>query len=282
MHILENDVLKVSIADFGAELRSVIEKDSGHEFMWSGDAEHWNRVSPVLFPIVGRVYGGSYKVNGETYNLGQHGFLRDQVHTMISKDETSIHFSFESNEKTLKIYPFKHKVEISYKLEGRKVSVHWNVFNLDTKVMYYSIGAHPAFALTQGHEYAFELEGKSDVKMITLKDGHINGEIDSDTSSVQIEPKAFAEDAIIYTGLDSVSLVDKNSDHRVICSFPGFDYVGLWTKVEDNKLAPFICIEPWLGITDEVGGYEDISEKRSIKTLDVNESSDSVYSLEFK
>ncbi|WZU00881.1 hypothetical protein MGH68_15460 [Erysipelothrix sp. D19-032] len=37
--------------------------------MWRGDAKYWGRVSPVLFPIVGRVKDGFYVYDGQKYEL---------------------------------------------------------------------------------------------------------------------------------------------------------------------------------------------------------------------
>ena len=278
---LENDVLKVSVNLFGAELRSVINKETNEEFMWSGDPKYWGRVSPVLFPIVGRVSNNEYHFNGERYELTQHGFLRDQEFVLVSSTDTYAEFSFVSNDDLLSVYPFKHEVRIAYELVGAKLSIHWHVFNLDDQTMYYSIGAHPAFAMKDNQEYVFELEGGSDVSLITLDGGHINGTQAYTDRSVDITMEAFIDDALIFTGLDAVSLVNKDTGARVRCAFPGFDYVGLWTSYVDGKLSPFVCIEPWLGITDEKGGYDDLSQKRSIRALSVGADESHVYSLEF-
>ena len=46
MRILENEVIKVSISDFGAELCSVFDKETKRERVWDAD-----------FPGGGRAYG---------------------------------------------------------------------------------------------------------------------------------------------------------------------------------------------------------------------------------
>ena len=50
---LENDYLKVSVIEKGAELKSVVSKTTKLEYMWSGDPAFWGKTSPVLFPVVG-------------------------------------------------------------------------------------------------------------------------------------------------------------------------------------------------------------------------------------
>lgn len=75
METLSNSVLTVQIAEHGAELQSI--KKDGKEYLWQGDAKFWGRRSPVLFPIVGRVWNNKYRHAGNTYEIGQHGFARD-------------------------------------------------------------------------------------------------------------------------------------------------------------------------------------------------------------
>ena len=54
-YTIENEELILVISSHGAEVRSLKDKKTGREYMWCGDAAHWGRVSPVLFPIVGAV-----------------------------------------------------------------------------------------------------------------------------------------------------------------------------------------------------------------------------------
>ena len=63
-HILENESLKIRIADAGAELCAVWDKELAAERLWSADPAVWNRHAPILFPFVGRVIGGKYRIDG--------------------------------------------------------------------------------------------------------------------------------------------------------------------------------------------------------------------------
>ena len=62
MQTLKNDFLTVQVSDFGAELQSIVKND--YEYLWQGDPAFWGRRSPVLFPIVGSVWNGAYRVDG--------------------------------------------------------------------------------------------------------------------------------------------------------------------------------------------------------------------------
>ena len=58
--VLENDILKVTINHFGAELSSIVKKDTGVEYMWNADEKFWKRSAPVLFPFAGSLKNKEY------------------------------------------------------------------------------------------------------------------------------------------------------------------------------------------------------------------------------
>ena len=77
-HVLENESLRITVADQGAELISVFDKEENRERLWTADPAIWNRHAPILFPFVGKVTDGKYRVNGAEYSMKtQHGFARD-------------------------------------------------------------------------------------------------------------------------------------------------------------------------------------------------------------
>lgn len=76
-YTIENEKLSVTIAAHGAELSSIYDKENDRELVWQADPTFWNRHAPVLFPNVGKYYGGYFTYNGKEYPMGQHGFARD-------------------------------------------------------------------------------------------------------------------------------------------------------------------------------------------------------------
>ena len=64
-HILENEKLRITIADRGAELISVVDRQSGRERLWQADPSIWNRHAPILFPFVGKLTDGKNRIDGE-------------------------------------------------------------------------------------------------------------------------------------------------------------------------------------------------------------------------
>ena len=74
---IENEMIKVAVCDHGAELFSLYDKENDREVLWQADPKFWARHAPVLFPFVGKCYGGYYTHKGVQYTIGQHGFARD-------------------------------------------------------------------------------------------------------------------------------------------------------------------------------------------------------------
>ncbi len=62
--LLKNEVLEARINLMGAELRTLRRTDLGRDYLWSGDPAHWERTSPFLFPIVGRLENVTYTWQG--------------------------------------------------------------------------------------------------------------------------------------------------------------------------------------------------------------------------
>lgn len=102
---IENDWLKIEISNKGAEVRKVKHKKNGLDYMWTGEKAYWGRVSPVLFPIVGRLKEDQYQLDGKTYEMSQHGFLRDVVFEVEEQTTSDISFGFESGGRFLHMYP---------------------------------------------------------------------------------------------------------------------------------------------------------------------------------
>ena len=73
----------------------------------------------------------------------------------------------------------------------------------------------------------------------------------------------FQEDVLIFDQLKSRSVTYGGGGPRLRISFPDARYLGLWTKPG----APFICIEPWHGITDPQGFSGDFLQKPGVFVL---------------
>jgi galactose mutarotase-like enzyme len=83
--------------------------------------------------------------------------------------------------------------------------------------------------------------------------------------NLSLYPTIFQNDALILKTLKSrsVQLRSKNHATYLQVDFDDFNYLGLWAKPN----AHFICIEPWLGISDSVHATKDIAKKEGILSL---------------
>ncbi|PAF19073.1 aldose 1-epimerase family protein [Terribacillus saccharophilus] len=288
---LENEALIVDIAELGAEVRNVLHKDTQLSYMWSGDAAYWGRVSPVLFPIVGRLKGGQYTAEGKTYELSQHGFLRDAVFQVSDAQATAVTFAKESNGEYRDVYPYEFRVEIRYRLEADQLHVDWKVNSLEEEdTMYFSIGAHPAFRvpLQSGEhaaDYKLHLKPVQDKQITTyeLVDGLIQEkEQPAVLPAVPIQAALFENDALVYGHIEEVRL-QSSAGNGVAVSLSGFPYVGIWSKYDavSGTMAPFVCIEPWFGIADTTDSKGVLSQKAGIQKLAPDAEFNSSYRMTF-
>ena len=60
-HTIENQQLRISVKEEGAELTSLVRKENNCEVLWQGDPAYWEGQSPVLFPTIGEIIGGSVR-----------------------------------------------------------------------------------------------------------------------------------------------------------------------------------------------------------------------------
>ncbi len=287
LHTIENNTLKLTIDEHGAEIRSLIKKADGTELMWQADSAYWGRTAPVLFPLVGNYYEKKSVYEGKTYEMGQHGFARDMDFELVEKAENEICFCLKENEDTLKKYPFKFVLGIKYTLEGSKVIVTWMVKNTNDNTMFFSIGGHPAFNCDlDTYTLRFEKNGKTNDKVkanIIAGDG--SGCLSTDSEELilangilKMSDELFSKDALIFEDeqSDAVTLVNEVGKDvlTVTCSTPLF---GVWSPV--NKHAPFVCIEPWCGRCDRVGFNHKLEEREYGNVLKPEETFEKSYDI---
>ena len=60
--------LKVTVSDLGAEMTGIHLGET--EYLWQADPAYWNEHAPVLFPYVGRLTGGKYRIGYGTLFYG--------------------------------------------------------------------------------------------------------------------------------------------------------------------------------------------------------------------
>lgn len=289
MHILENDLVSIKVHPKGAELHSAFHKSTKTEFIWQADSNIWGRHAPVLFPIVGQVKGGEYRVNEERFELSQHGFARDREFEMISESSSEIVMRLKSDSKTLDKFPYEFEFYAIFSLVGNRLNIAYEVKNSGAQEMLFSIGMHPGFTCpflpnTKFDEYQLVFSSPETSDRVLLDNGLRNGEIQekflSNESVIQLSHGLFDDDAIILknTKSESITLKHPGFDAYLSVGIKGFPYLGIWTKPKAD--APFVCIEPWYGITDRYDASGEFKDRDGLQTLPPSKSFKCSYWIE--
>lgn len=278
---ISNSNLSATINHYGAELISLIYKETNKEYLWEGNAQFWGKHSPILFPIVGTLKNNSYTHNERKYSLLRHGFARDMVFDLIQKKENEAIFSLKSNKQTHELYPFDFELQLIYTINGSELTITYVVLNKGISTMYYSIGGHPAFALPNPFEdYSLQFEPNETLISYQLVNDLLSDnafKIPLDKNKLPLTYSLFEKDALIFKELKSkqIKLVE-NSKEILNFRFDDFPNFGIWTK----NNAPFICLEPWLGYSDKWNASGKLSEKEGILSLVSNTAKRHSFSVE--
>lgn len=273
--VIENEHLIVTVKDKGAEVSSVIAKKTGIEYIWQADEKVWNRHAPVLFPFVGRLKEDSFRYQGNTYPMGQHGFARDSKFSVHERLTDSITFILAPNGHFKDVYPFLFELQLTYQLFENQLSVIYKVKNLDENTMYYSIGGHPGFnvPLTEGEafeDYYVKMAPETSRERLLLEGPYLAADkaLEVEQNKFPLQRELFLNDAIILKTPEptTVTLASKKGEHGVTMSYEDFDYLGIWTKPQQD--ATYVCLEPWCGLADRSDSDGALERKTAIQSLE--------------
>lgn len=260
--------LHAIISENGAELQSL--KLDGREYLWQGDAAYWTGRSPILFPFVGALDKKGVLLRDKYYYMPQHGFARRSKFLPLSHSDTSITLELTDSDISRETYPFRFSLQAEYTLTGSALRIAFYVTNRDDAPMPFCIGAHPAFLCpTNGnrfedYELVFDRKEQVDSWTINAELGMIDPlalrPMLKNSSRIPLDYSLFDNGALIFNDLCSrtVTLKNRNDAHSATVDFSEFPMLGFWTP--PKKRAPFLCIEPWVGVNamiGESGRFED-------------------------
>lgn len=271
---IANNFLSVKIKRSGAELASIQSTTEEIEYLWEADPQYWGRHSSILFPIVGKVFENTYHIDGRSYNLNQHGFARNMPFELLEQSDSSISLVLEHSEESRQVYPYHFRFIARYTVKDREVSIQYQIENTDQQIIYFSVGAHPAFRvpLSDGEkraDYSLVFEQKETADRHLIDQGYRTGQTERvllAEKEIPIEDHLFEKDALIFKDLvsDQIALCHNSGKKIWTFSFKDFPYLGIWSK---NEASPFVCIEPWFGVADKMGGYANFKQKEGILHL---------------
>jgi len=275
MYTLKNNHLRIKINTLGAELVSVINDD--YEYLWQADPKFWNKTSPILFPIVGRLANDAYFIDNERFEMPQHGFARDMDFELLSESQNEIWFRIVDTPETKKMYPFEFELRVGYRLEENRVMVLWEVINNSDVSMPFSIGAHPGFnADPELEDYALQMTVNKDISTRFIDNGKFVELRDDAEKIIEGLPflplnKDFFKEypTLVLEGESEITLRSYYDERAVDVIFEDFPLVGIWSPINSaGDVAPFVCIEPWFGIADISQESGDLRGKFGINVLE--------------
>ncbi|MFF2483173.1 aldose epimerase [Paenibacillus sp. NPDC058071] len=217
--------------------------------------------NPILFPISGQLENRSYEWDGQTYEMANHGVARTSVWEVLgtgTDGEASITIGLRANEETKRSYPFNFELIFTYALKNGEFHIRQQYRNHSAeKAMPFYAGFHPYFR-SESKKLSYEIDATRYLDYNDFVEKPFNGTID-------------------LTGLvESVTLLDPKTSEvsfpvdggaRVRLSYDDvFKYVVVWS-VEGK---PFVCVEPWMAMNNELQRKDELVLVQPGDTLHAN------------
>jgi galactose mutarotase-like enzyme len=273
---IRNDHLSAAINPLGAELSSLKDAE-GRQLMTDADPAFWTGRAPLLFPIIGELAGGRYRLDGESYALPRHGFARRQPFELLERETDRLVLRLTDSEETRAVYPFAFTLDVAFTLGDATLFIDVRVTNDSHADMPASFGFHPAFAWPlpysqprEAHAITFAQDEPEPLKRLA---GNLIAR-DARPSPLQgrrldLRDDLFADDALIWEAVRSDHVVYGADTGPSLCiAWKNTPNLGIWTKPG----ASFVCIEPWAGIADPVGFAGEIWDKPGIVRIPAGDS----------
>ncbi|WP_423141061.1 aldose 1-epimerase family protein [Parablastomonas sp. CN1-191] len=263
--VIAADGLTAAVNPLGAELWSL--KDArADEWMTDADPAFWTGHAPILFPIVGALNDGHYRLDGRDYAMGKHGFARTSRFDVVRRDGAKAVLRLADNAETRAQYPFAFTLEVAFALRGGTLEQVATVTNAGATAMPLSFGFHPAFAwplprggAKHGHAIVFDRDEPQDVARIDAAGLLARYEATPVRGNrLALNEALFANDALIWTTLASRGcryVSPGGAELRL--EWPDSPMLGVWQKPG----ARYVCIEPWQGHADPAGFSLDFTAK---------------------
>lgn len=161
-------------------------------------------------------------------------------------------YEFNESDELYETYPFKHRLEMTHRMDHRGISVHLEVFNESEKDLPISFGFHPYFDLRNSTREEVIVDLPFSDHVLTNKSLFPNGELEPSENLLLKNPFKLGK-----------FLLDDGFVHREEGRFPSFstEKYQLELEMEDayrccvvyaplNEDKQYICIEPMLRPTN--------------------------------
>jgi len=267
-----SDGTTAALSTHGAE--PVSWRVGGHEYLWSGDPEHWNRHAPWLFPVVGASAGGHVTVGSARYPMGQHGFARDLPFAVVAQSADAVTLRLTDGPETRAHYPFAFQLDIAARVRPAGLDLDVSVTNTGDVPLPYAIGFHPAFpwpfaggsrARDGGYAVEFEQAERPFAPQVGPGGLLLRDEqpIPMTGATLPLDPAIFTE-AFVIRNARSRRMRFAGPDRTIRMDMADFPHLAIWTK----PTAPFLSLECWTGHADWADFSGDLTERDAQRRLD--------------
>ena len=275
-YILENEYLKLTVTDQGAQVKSLVRKCDGVEHIWQADPAVWGYHAPILFPYCGKLKDGKLETDGKVYESpAQHGFARTSVHRLVCCDGEKICLELTDSPETMAVFPWKFRLLSTFTLEQDTLHHTLTVENPGQEPLRFGIGYHPAFAIPFDNSHDFSdyalvfSQEESPLCLDTAPAGLVSGKVyslGSNLKQIPVTAGMFDSDSHCMINLRSktLGLYEKDTGRGVVCEIAGFPYTLIWSK---PGVPQFICIEPWHSLPGYAFGNSRWEEKPAAATV---------------
>lgn len=289
LNTISNGEISITVSTAGAEMQNLKVLAGEREMLWQGIPEYWHGRSPILFPAVGGLWNGTYRLNGKSYRMPKHGFMREKEWTLEEETADSLTYVYKDCGENREAFPWPYEVRVRYALEGRRVKATMTVLNLGNSTMFFQMGGHPGFVLPDFDEDAavdgyLKLEGKNISHVLRATEQgctepqHFDIPKEAD-GLVPLGVDTFANEALIFNEHQVERAIVLDKAKRPLVAVKSSAPVWLFWSPQGVH-APFICAEPWYGLCDPIG-FEGPMEKRPyINTAEPGQTWTGFYEIE--
>jgi galactose mutarotase-like enzyme len=195
--------------------------------------------NPILFPICGNVPNDTYTLDGQQYQLAQHGFARNLPWAVVGHQTdgtASLTIKLTPTPATLAVYPFQFELLFTYKLQGNTLTIEQSIRNHSDRPMPFSIGFHPYFEVGNKQQLTVELPSQFYQQKDGGTDYPFDGTFDYNQPEIDI--------AFPQLHGNTATIIDRDRGQKTTLTYDeDFSTLVFWTLQGKN----FVCVEPWSG-----------------------------------
>jgi len=214
--------------------------------------------------------------------MPRHGIAREATFNCIDQTESKIAMQLCSNTQLLTMYPWHFNLTVHYSLNSDTLSITYEVMNLDTNTMIFTLGSHPAFNLPETDstlnelsisDFDIQFNRPENLQRILLDDAGLlatdNQAFELDNNTIKLSRTLFDQDALVFKNIESNRIVLRSKQEpRLSVNTGGAPHLGIWAKPG----ARFVCIEPWYGTSDYSNSDGNFENKPDMLSLQPKET----------